>query len=394
MIGFRMPTRVHIEPGAFGRLPEAARRLGLQSALLVVDPGIRDHTTWLQLACENLESTGFRVNIFDRVEPNPRTSTVTAASEEIKAAQLDGVIALGGGSVIDAAKAAAMLATNSQRIEQYEGRDRYTERPKPFLAIPTTCGTGSEVTWVSVLTHEPTRSKISVKGETMFPDQALVDADLLKTLPPNMVAWTGVDALTHAVECVTCLAANSVSDALAIQAIGLLFQYLPRAVAAIESDTEAREAVMRASTLAGLAFGNADVAAVHCLSEALGGLYDVPHGLANAILLAPIMRYHRQAALDRLAWIDKHLHPTSALASGAKGSQGPPNDERADRFLHDLEDLCKRLEIPGFDTLKVPSEDHEIIATAAARNGSNRSNPQPMSPTSYREILNSLTAAG
>ena len=393
MIGFRMPTHVHIEPGAFGRLPEAARRLGLQSALLVVDPGIRDHTDLLKLACENLESTGFRVRVFDAVEPNPRTSTVTAAGDVLRADQLDGVIALGGGSVIDAAKAAAMLATNSQRIEQYEGKDRYTERPKPFIAIPTTCGTGSEVTWVSVLTHEPTRSKISVKGETMFPDQALVDADLLKSLPPHMVAWTGVDALTHAVECITCLAANAVSDALAIQAVRLLFQYLPRAVADIESDAEAREAVMRASTLAGLAFGNADVAAVHCLSEALGGLYDVPHGLANAILLAPIMRYHRRAALDRLAWIDKHLHCTSALEP-VDSSDGPSDGERADRFLDDLEGLCKRLEIPSFNSLKVPGEDHDIIAAAAVRNGSNRSNPQPMSPTSYREILSSLDGVG
>ena len=387
MIGFRMPTHVHIEPGCFERLPEAARRLGIKSALLVVDPGIRDHTDRMDRAVEILDSTGIKAGVFDEVESNPRTSTVTAAAEAIRSEDLDGVIALGGGSVIDAAKAAAMLAPNSQRIEQYEGKDRYTEKPKPLIAVPTTCGTGSEVTWVSVLTHEPTRSKISVKGETMFPDQALVDADLLKTLPADMVAWTGVDALTHAVECVTCLAANAVSDALAAQAIGLLFQYLPRAVADVEGDSEAREAVMKASTLAGLAFGNADVAAVHCLSEALGGLYDVPHGLANAVLLAPIMRYHRDAALEKLAWIDRSLD--SGTHSKAQG-QALSTAGRADRFLDKLEALCSTLSIPDFASLNIPNEDHELIAAAAVRNGSNRSNPQPMSPTSYREILASL----
>lgn len=385
MIGFRMPTRTHIEPGSLERLPEAARRVGIHSALLVVDKGIRNHTRWVDVAVDNLQATGLRVEIFDDVAPNPRTSNVTDAAQALRAAKLDGVIALGGGSVIDAAKAAAMLATNTQNIEQYEGRDRYIERPKPMIAIPTTCGTGSEVTWVSVLTHEPTRSKISIKGETMFPDQALVDADLLQTLPSQMVAWTGLDALTHAVECVTCLAANDVSDALAGQAIRLIFQYLPRAVADIEGDAEAREAVMRASTLAGLAFGNADVAAVHCLSEALGGLYDVPHGLANAILLVPVMRFHRQAAQDKLAWLDRALHSTVG---------GPidelPLEDRADRFLDDLEGLCRRLEVPSIDTFEIAPEDHETIAAAAVRNGSNRSNPQPMSPTSYQRILSSL----
>ena len=387
MIGFRMPTRTHIEPGCFERLPEAARRIGIQSALLVVDRGIRDNTRLLDQAVENLTATGLRVEVFDDVAPNPRTANVTEAAEVVRRAQLDGVIALGGGSVIDAAKAAAMLATNTQRIEQYEGRDRYTNRPKPMIAIPTTCGTGSEVTWVSVLTHLPTQSKISIKGETMFPDQALVDADLLQTLPPELVAWTGLDALTHAVECVTCLAANAVSDALAAQAVALLFQYLPRAAADIGGDAEAREAVMRASTLAGLAFGNADVAAVHCLSEALGGLYDVPHGLANAILLEPVMRHHRDAALEKLAWLDRSLRSTVA---------GPADDlpqaERADRFLDDLGTLCRRLKVPPFTSFDIDSADFERIAAAAVRNGSNRSNPQPMSPTSYKTILESLSA--
>lgn len=383
MIGFRMPTRVHVESGAVSRLPEAARSLGIQSALLVVDSGLRTATEWPSVVARALEDTGIRTRIFDRVEANPRTTTAAEASDVIREDDLDGVVALGGGSVLDAAKAAAMLATNELKVTQYEGKNRYAARPKPMVAIPTTCGTGSEVTWVSVLTHEPTRSKISIKGDSMFPDQALVDAELLSTLPGELVASTGLDALTHAVECVTCQAANAISDALAHQAVTLIFRYLERAVADIEHDDEAREAMARASTLAGMAFGNADVAAVHCLSEALGGLYDVPHGLTNAVLLAPVMRYHQRVATPALAALDRAVFPDAASRDGDES-------DRAEHFLEALEELCRKVGIPGFDALGVREEDHERLAEAAVRNGSNRSNPQPMSPSSYREILRSL----
>jgi alcohol dehydrogenase len=205
---------------------------------------------------------------------------------------------------------------------------------------------------------------------------------LLKTLPGELVAWTGLDALTHALECMTCLAANPVSDALAQKAIALLFRFLPRAVADIENDAEAREAVMRASTLAGLAFTNADVAAVHCLSESLGGLYDVPHGLTNAILLAPVLRYHRAAIGPQLAHLD------SVVFGGDRKNK---EADRLEHFFKELETLTRKLEVPSFKSLQVPVEDYRKIAEAATRNGSNRSNPQPMAVSSYLEILNGLS---
>lgn len=381
MIGFRMPTRVLVEPGAVTRLPEAARSLAMQSCLLVVDPGLRQNTEWLEIVQRALEDTGIRTHVFDRLQPNPRTTTVTEAADVLRQAELDGVVALGGGSAIDAGKAAAMLAENELRIEQYEGKNRYAEPPRPFIAIPTTCGTGSEVTWVSVLSHEPTGSKISVKGDSMFPKQALVDADLLQTLPPKLVAWTGMDALTHAVEAVTCVAANEVSDSLALSAASLLFRYLERAAADIQGDELARESVMRASTLAGMAFGNADVAGVHCLSEAIGGLYDTPHGLTNAILLMPVLRFHRPFIVDRLALLDDACCPQAPET---------PAEEKASHFLEELEALGRRLEIPSFDTLGVRPEDHGRLAEWSVRNGSNRSNPQPMPPGAYEKILNGL----
>ncbi len=382
MIGFRMPTRVEIAPGCLARLPEVARSLEMDPLLLVVDPGLQN-TEWPGRARRLLQENGIRIRAFDEVEPNPRTSTVTDAAEQIRRQGLRGVVALGGGSVLDAGKAAAMLAINSGRIEQYEGKNRYAEPPLPMVAVPTTCGTGSEVTWVSVLSHQPTRAKISVKGETMFPDQALVDADLLATLPRELVAATGFDALTHALEATTCSAANPVSDALAEKAIALLWRYLPRAVADINGDGEARREVMRASTLAGLAFGNADVAAVHCLSESLGGIFDVPHGLTNAILLEPVLGYQREAIEGRLAALDALLFPAAVERS-------PPAAERADHFLTELTGFAREVGIAPWSSLEIPRAEYPLVADAAVRNGSNGSNCRPMGTTDYLAILEGM----
>ena len=382
MIGYRMPTRVHIEPGCRTRLGEVTAALGLERVVLVVDPGLQA-TRWSDEIGHLMSAAGVHTEVFDAVEPNPRTTTTTSIAGRIAEHGLQGVVALGGGSVLDAAKAAAMLATNEGAPEDYEGPDLYAEPPLPMIAIPTTCGTGSEVTWVSVLSHEAARRKISVKGETMFPNQALVDADLIATLPADLVAWTGVDALTHAVEATTCRLANPVSDALAEKAIALLFAYLERAVAGIGDDAEAREAVMRASTVAGLAFGNADVAGVHCLSESLGGMYDVPHGLANAILLAPVMRHHQAFAERRLADLYGVVSPSDATERRAAA--------RAERFLQEIEGLTRRLEIPPFSSFGIDPADHATIAELAVRNGSNGSNPRPMTAASYTEILAGLS---
>jgi alcohol dehydrogenase len=378
MIGFRLPTHTHIAPGSLGRLPDVIKSLGAGRVMLVVDPGLRE-THWPDRTIQDLQTHGIEPVVFDTVEVNPSTTTAEAAAQLVRDQEVELLVGLGGGSVLDTAKAAAMLATNPGTAEERTGKNRYSEAPLPFVAIPTTCGTGSEVTWVSVLSHRPTRSKISIKGDTMFPNQALVDADLLATLPAHMVAWTGMDALTHALEATTCSAANPVSDALAEAAISLLLQYLPRAACDIEGDAEARAAVMRASTLAGIAFGNADVAAVHCLSETIGGLYDAHHGLANAVLLTPVMRYHQSYIEERLAAL--------YLSCVSPGSNDLPAGEAAEGFLASLEELAQRLEILTFGALRIPPEDHAEIAKRAADNGSNGSNPQPMTPASYLEIL-------
>jgi alcohol dehydrogenase len=372
---FRVPTRVLMAPGCLGQLPEIVAGYAPERVLMVTDPGIEE-TGLPERVWEALAEIQIEAITFDDVEPNPRASTVDRLAEWGREEGASLVLGVGGGSVLDAAKAAALMITNSGRVADYEGLDRYAEKPLPFLAVPTTCGTGSEVTWVSVLTVEERQAKISVKGETMFPDWAIVDADLLRTLPGRLVAWTGADALTHAVEAATCRVANPVSDALAEKAVSLLLRYLRRAAADIAGDAEAREAVMRASTLAGLAFGNADVAAVHCLSETLGGRWNLPHGLANAVLLAPVTRYNLAACADKLATLEAVLPPGSG-----KGAEG---------VLQAIEDLVRDLGIPQFRDLGIPATDHPWIAERAARNGSNSSNPREMGAEQYLELLSGL----
>jgi alcohol dehydrogenase len=372
---FRMPTRVLMAPGCLGQLPEIAAGYTPEKVLLVTDPGIEEtgipERVWKGLAERDLEAI-----TFDDVEPNPRAVTVDRLARWGREEGVSLVVGVGGGSVLDAAKAAAMVIPNGGTAESYEGREKFTEKPLPFLAVPTTCGTGSEVTWVSVLTVEERQAKISVKGERMFPDWAIVDADLLVSLPGRLVAWTGADALTHAVEAYTCRVANPVSDALAEKAISLLFRYLRPAAADIAGDPEAREGVMRASTLAGLAFGNADVAAVHCLSETLGGRWNIPHGLANAVLLAPVTRYNFDACTDKLAALDPTLPPGSG-----KGAEG---------VLRAIEELVRDLGIPHFRDLGIPAEEHGWIAERAVLNGSNPSNSREMGRAEYLELLNGL----
>jgi alcohol dehydrogenase len=372
---FRVPTRVVMAPGCVSRLPEVIAEYAPERVLMVTDPGIEE-TGWPERIWQALAGQQIEAITFDDVEANPRTSTADRLAGWGREEGVSLVLGIGGGSVLDAAKAAAMLIPNGGSASHYEGRNRYEKEPLPFIAVPTTCGTGSEVTWVAVLTDEERQAKISVKGETMYPSWALVDCELLRSLPAHLVAWTGADALTHAVEAFTCRLANPISDALAAAAVSLLFRFLRRAAADIGGDAEAREAVMRASTLAGLAFGNADVAAVHCLSETLGGRWDVPHGLANATLLAPVSQFNLPVSARKLAHLESALPPGSR--SGAEG------------VLQAIEELVRDLGIPPFRELGISAEDYPWIAERAVANGSNSSNAREMGVAEYLEVLESL----
>jgi len=356
------------------QVPGILEEWGSRRPLLVTDPALvgqeRVQELWAAVV-----AGGFDGQVFAEVEPNPRTTTAERIAAIAIDTDRDVILGIGGGSALDAAKAAAMLATNGGRATDYVGRRVFAEEPLPFVAIPTTCGTGSEVTWVSVLTDLEQQTKISIKGPAMFPTVALVDSEFLASLPNHLLASTALDALTHAIEATTSSCRNPVSDALAEKAVVLLLQNLMRAFGD-KKDAVALEAVMSASTLAGLAFGNADVAAVHCLSESIGGIHDHPHGLCNAILLTPVLRAHGVAVAVRLAELE-------ALVSDAVGSS-------AEAFLQRLEELVAGVGIPRFSSLRIPRTDHGRLARAAVANGSNASNPRSMAEADYLSILDGL----
>ncbi|MFK7847445.1 MAG: iron-containing alcohol dehydrogenase family protein [Rhodothermales bacterium] len=380
-MSFRLPTQVTIASGCIRRIAEVVATFSCRRILLVIDEGLRI-TAWPDVILGALEDTGLEVHVEDQIEQNPRHSTIDEIAGKARGLEIELVIGLGGGSVLDAAKAVAMLLRNPGSCVQYEGKNLFENGSVPFIAVPTTCGTGSEVTWVSVISHPAELRKLSVKGDAMFPDVALVDPDVLTTLPDRLIAYTGMDALTHALEAYTVVCHNPVSDALAEKAIALLFQYLPRVVIDRE-DEEARFEVMRASTLAGMAFGNADVGGVHCLSETIGGIWDVPHGLANAILLVPVMRYHQPVIQKRLAALARCLD----LVEAEDAAVGVLSDAMINR----IQELVNELDIPAFSSLGINEEEYHRIAAGAVENNSNSSNPQLMDAPAYLEILMGLS---
>ncbi|MFP4083010.1 MAG: iron-containing alcohol dehydrogenase [Candidatus Aminicenantes bacterium] len=374
---FHVPTKIHFGSGSISLLKGVIEEeLKASRLLLVTDQGLVESGL-----AEKVISQLPEICVFDRVEPNPRNETVNNGGEWARRSRPDAVIGFGGGSSLDAAKAIALLATNSGKIEDYEGKGKYRYPPLPVVAIPTTCGTGSEVTWVSVVTHTERRFKMSIKGPEMFPEVALLDPDLLLTLPPFLIASTGMDALTHAVEAYTVKAANVITDIFAVTAVELILDAMERVYRDIKGDSDAREKIMLGSTLAGMAFGNSDVGAVHCLSEALGSLYDTPHGVANSLFLPHVMEYNLPAAEGRYADI--------ARLAGIKGEE---DGSLARKLIPKIAALSQSMGIPSLRDLGVKESDFLEIAEKSYQNNSNPSNPREMNVEDYLAILQKMVS--
>ena len=369
---FQVPTRIYFGSGMISRLKEIIEEFSKEPSLfLVTDRGIVDSG----IANKVLEQCP-GIQVFDEVEQNPKHHTVDKAGEIVRKLKPDLIIGLGGGSALDAAKAVALLATNPGRIEDYEGKSKYKSPPLPVLAIPTTCGTASEVTWVSVITHTGRRFKMSIKGPLMFPAVAFVDPDLLVTLPSTLIASTGMDALTHAIEAYTVKLATFMTDIFARESLKLIFQSLERAYTDIKKDDEARKTIMLGSMIAGMAFGNSDVGAVHCIAEAVGSLYDTPHGVANSVFLPYVMEFNLPAAKNRYAEIAR-----------IAGIQEKENGAAAQKLIRKIKDLSRSLSIPSFRDLGVEKDKFAEIAEKSFQNNSNPSNPREAGVADYMGIL-------
>ncbi len=310
---FETTPKIICEQGGADRLGEIARSLGITRIFLVTDAGLIK-AKLIDGALASLNAAGVATTVFSDVLADPPEVSVQAAVDAARAAGVDGVIGFGGGSSLDTAKLVALLARTPQVLPEIYGIGLARGPRLPLIQVPTTAGTGSEVTPISILTT-PSHEKKGVVSPLLYPDVALLDSRLTLGLPPAVTAMTGVDAMVHAIEAYTTrLKKNPLSDALAVKALQLLYANLPAAVSD-GKDATVRENMLLGSLFAGMAFANAPVGAVHALAYPLGGHYHLPHGLSNSLVLGPVLEFNLPAAQSLYAELGRAIAPGMASAS-------------------------------------------------------------------------------
>ena len=312
---FETTPKIICEQGAAKRLGEIARGLGMSQVFLVTDIGLMK-AGLIDGALTSLSEAGVKVTLFSDVLADPPEVSVQAAVKAAALVHADGVIGFGGGSSLDTAKLVALLAKTSQELPAIYGIGLARGPRLPLIQVPTTAGTGSEVTPIAILTT-PSHEKKGVVSPLLYPDVAVLDSLLTLGLPPAITAMTGVDAMVHAIEAFTSRSKkNALSDALAIKALQLLYANLPAAVSD-GKDAQVRENMLLGSLLAGMAFANAPVGAVHALAYPLGGHYQLPHGLTNSLVLLPVLKFNLPAAESLYAELGRAILPELNSVSDA-----------------------------------------------------------------------------
>ncbi len=302
---FHLKTKIFSGRGAISNLGDVARELGAHKCLLVADPELERHGT-IESAMASLRKVDIHVETSLKVEPEPYLDNADDAATIGREMGADLVVGLGGGSAMDTGKAAATLITNGGEAADYVGLNKVTKATTPTIMIPTTAGTGAEVTFTAVFTHRTTKVKGGMNSPFLFPDVALLDPELTLSLPPQVSAFTGMDALTHAIESVTSRSATVFTEALSLTSVRLISESLRRAVYN-GSDIDAREKMLLGSLFGGLALADAGVGAAHALAYPLGGNYRIPHGLANAVLIPHVMQFNLPAAERSLTMIARSM---------------------------------------------------------------------------------------
>lgn len=298
---FQTPTKIISGIGSTAEIIKELNDLHAKKVLLITDPGLVQAGVAQQVV-EMLKQAAVEVEIFDAVEPDPSIQVATKAAEMAKNVKANVLIALGGGSAIDTAKSAALLVTNGGYLKDYAGVNKVIKPILPLIAVPTTAGTGSEVTIFAVMSDPEKQEKFTISSALIAPAVAVLDPLLTLKLPPSVTAFTGMDALTHAIEAFTSSIAQPATDALALSAIKLVLKHLPVAVGRGDN-IKARDGMLQASLLAGIAFNNAFLGLAHAIASPLGGHFHVPHGLANAVMLPYVMEYNLPTAVRRYAEI-------------------------------------------------------------------------------------------
>lgn len=344
---FRTTPRILMGAGCVEQLGSEVKILKGEKALVVTDPGVI-RAGLLDKVLPPLHKAGIAAAVFDSVEPDPRVEIVDMALARLKEEKCDAVIGLGGGSSLDIAKLVAVMAVNPGHISDYFGVDLLVSPGLPLICIPTTAGTGSETTPIAILSDEAEHMKKGVVSGYLFPGSAVLDPLLTLGVPPAVTAFTGMDALIHAIEAYTSVNANDLTDHLAFRAIELIYGNLPTAYARGE-DLKARSKMLEGSLLAGMAFANAGVTAVHAFAYPLGGeFHHIPHGLANSVMLPHVLRFNMLGNISKFADI------SSALGLY---TEDLTDRQAAEEGLAAIEKLMTDLNIPlRLRDLKVPEE--------------------------------------
>ncbi|MDT3335143.1 L-threonine dehydrogenase [Shewanella sp. SP1S1-7] len=356
------------------------KTLGFKHALIVTDKPLVNIGLVGEVA-EKLGQNGITSTIYDGVQPNPTVTNVEAGLALLKANQCDFVISLGGGSPHDCAKGIALVATNGGSIKDYEGLDQSAKPQLPLVAINTTAGTASEMTRFCIITDEARHIKMAIVDKHTTPLLSVNDPELMLKKPASLTAATGMDALTHAVEAYVSIAANPITDACAIKAIELIQANLVNAVENGQ-DINAREQMAYAQFLAGMAFNNASLGYVHAMAHQLGGFYDLPHGVCNALLLPHVQEYNAQVVPARLKDIAKAM---GVDVSNMTDEQG------ASAAIAAIKKLSVAVKIPeNLTLLGVKAEDIPTLADNALKDACGFTNPKQ---ATHAEICQIFTNA-
>lgn len=345
---------------------EQVAELGFKKALIVTDK-VLGQIGIVKKVTDVLDNKSIEYAIYDETKPNPTVKNVNDGLALLKEKECDFVISLGGGSSHDCAKGIALLATNGGEIKDYEGVDKSKKPQLPMVGINTTAGTGSEMTLFAIITDEERHIKMALVDKHLTPIIAVNDPMLMLAMPKSLTAATGMDALTHAIEAYVSTSATPITDACAEKAIELISNYLVNAVENGE-DVEARDMMAYAEYLAGMAFNNASLGYVHAMAHQLGGFYNLPHGVCNAILLPHVQEYNKATSASRLAKIAKIM---------GGNIEGLTDEQGADLCIDMIKSLSQTVGIPeGLGVLGVKESDFETLATNALNDACSLTNPR------------------
>jgi alcohol dehydrogenase class IV len=349
------PTRILFGVNAVNQVGDMISQLGGHRVFLVADPGLKQAGIIQQVA-DLLDKAKIPCTVYDKVTPEPGLKLADQAVLLAKKNKADCVVGLGGGSALDIAKAASILLTNGGKAEDYLGLGKIKRQGVPKIMIPTTAGTGAEVTFTAVFINEKTNSKGGMNGDPLYPDAAILDPALTLSLPPHVTAATGIDAFTHALEAFVSTQAHVISDMYALEAIGLISNNLGAAYAN-GSNLEARSAMLMGSLLGGKALATAGVGLVHAMAYPLGGMFNTAHGLANAVLLPYVVEYNIIGSPDKFA--------TIAQVMGYE-TEGLPLREAAQLAVEAIHQLNADVGIPSsLADLNIPTDKIAEMAQIA-----------------------------